>query len=47
LDTTNLEEVHDHVPLATIADEVICKEVDKSVVHRKVSVLDGKLKIVI
>jgi hypothetical protein len=37
---TDLEDVHDHVPLTTIADKIVCEEVDKSVVHRKVSVLD-------
>lgn len=39
-DCADLEDVHDHVPLTTVADEVIRKEVDESVIDRKVSVLD-------
>lgn len=46
-DCTDLEDVYNHVPLTTIADEVVCKEVDESVIHRKVSVLDGQLKVVV
>ena len=38
--TIGLEQVADHVPLTTIADEVVGEMIDKSIIQREVSVLD-------
>ena len=42
-----LKDIHGHVPLTTVADEIPGKVVDESVIQRQVCILNGELKIVV
>ena len=39
---TDLEQVHNHVPLAAIANELVGEILDEAVVDGELGVLDGK-----
>ena len=45
--TRYLEEVDDHIPLATITNEVVRQEIHQPIIERLVGVLDGEFKIVV
>ena len=44
---TDLEQVHDHVPLAAIANELVGEILDEAVVDGELGVLDGKFEVVV
>ena len=44
---TDLEQVHDHVPLAAIANELVSEILDEAVVDGELGVLDGKFEVVV
>jgi hypothetical protein len=45
--TIVLKDVDNHVPLTSVTDEVVRKEVNQSVIKRKFCVLNGKLKVIV
>ena len=45
--STDLEEVHDHVPLAAIADELVSKVLDEAVIDGELGILNGKFEVVV
>ena len=44
---TDLEQVHDHVPLAAITDQLVSEVLDQTVVNGQFCVLDGELEVVV
>lgn len=42
-----LDQVDNHVPLATVADEVVGKVGDEAVIDGKFSMLDHELKVIV
>jgi hypothetical protein len=45
--TGYLKDVDDHVPLTTVADEVVRQEINQSVVERLLGILDGEFEIIV
>ena len=42
-----LEDVDDHIPLATVTDEVVRQEVNEPIIERFFGILNGEFKIVV
>jgi hypothetical protein len=43
----DLKQVHDHIPLSTVTNQVTGQVIDEAVVERPVSKLDSQLEVVI